>query len=369
MHIDQITITDPVYVKKEHLNAFDRFCMKFIRDERDLPFIRLIIRTLAISIPVIVYLFIPGRFSWWIAVPYLAINIGMNLGPFILMLHNTSHRKLFKKEYEFFNNFIPWIVGPIYGESPETYYGHHVGMHHPENNLAEDLSSTMRFQRDSIIDFLSYFFRFFLIGLPELAGYHTRKKRFDMLRRIMLGEFSFFLFCFALCFINWQATLAVFILPLVIARFGMMAGNWGQHAFIDANDPANCYKNSITCINSFYNQTCFNDGYHIGHHLRPAMHWTDMPVEFQKNKAEYAKNDAIVFEDLDFFVVWFLLMTHNYKKLAKQFVQLDANKYQTEVEIIAFLKERTKRIPMDQILKFSGTAVNVAARKKVTVTG
>ena len=35
-------------------------------------------------------------------------------------------------------------------------------------------------------------------------------------------------------------------------------------AFIDQDRPDVPYVNSITCINTHYNTTCFNDGYHIG---------------------------------------------------------------------------------------------------------
>ncbi|MDX2001046.1 MAG: fatty acid desaturase [Chitinophagales bacterium] len=356
MHIDAITINDPVFVRKEQKNAIDRFFLKLIRDERDLPFIYLSLRILFITVPIAILLYVPGFFSWYIAVPYLVANSLFNLGPFVLMLHNVSHRKLFKKEYEWMNQIIPWVIGPFFGESPETYYSHHVGMHHPENNLGNDLSSTMRFQRDSLIDFMRYFLRFFFFVLIEITEYFRRRRRWEFLRNTLIGEFSFYAFCALLCLVSWKATLAVFILPYLIIRFAMMAGNWGQHAFIDAADPGNSYKNSITCINSVYNKTCFNDGYHIGHHLRPALHWTELPKDFQKHKAEYAANRAIVFEGLDFFVIWFLLMTKNYKALAKKFVHLD-DRLKTEAEVIAFLKERTRRIPKDVIEHFSTQAM------------
>ena len=73
----------------------------------------------------------------------------------------------------------------------------------------------------------------------------------------------------------------------------MMAGNWGQHAFVDQETPENNYRNSLTCINSRYNKQAFNDGYHIGHHLRPGMHWTEMSVDFKANIEEYAKEKGI----------------------------------------------------------------------------
>ena len=91
-----------------------------------------------------------------------------------------------------------------------------------------------------------------------------------------------------MCFVNLKATLLVFIVPLLFARLVMMLGNWTQHSFIDADDPENLYTSSINCINTVYNKTCWNDGYHIIHHLRPGMHYTEMPAEFLKRKDEFA---------------------------------------------------------------------------------
>ena len=122
-----------------------------------------------------------------------------------------------------------------------------------------------------------------------------------------------------------------------------MAGNWAQHAFIDPSDPGNSYKNSITCINTSYNKKCFNDGYHIGHHIMPAMHWTDMPKNFSDNKEKYVLNNSIIFKQIDYFFIWFLLMTHQYKFLAKKFVDLNGS-YKNRQEIITVLKSRTKKI-------------------------
>ena len=35
------------------------------------------------------------------------------------------------------------------GQSPETYFAHHIAMHHLEGNLPDDDSTTMPFKRDS----------------------------------------------------------------------------------------------------------------------------------------------------------------------------------------------------------------------------
>lgn len=338
-------ITDPVYVEKE-LSRLDKYFLKFIRDKRDLPFVYLTLKISLTLIPLAALLYIPsvtGWIWWLVALAYLYFNNVVFKGPFGLMMHCTSHRVFFKKEYDKLNHYLPWVLGPLFGQTPETYFSHHIGMHHPENNMPEDESSTMKYQRDSFSGYLHYLGTFFFTGIYHLASYFVRKKRKRLLYRSVRGEFLFIAMCVALCFVNWPATLVVFILPFVISRIIMMMGNWAQHAFIDASDPDNAYRNSITCINTKYNHKCWNDGYHISHHEKPSMHWTDYPVYFQKTIDKYAENDAIVFDGIHYLHVFFYLMNKRYDLLAKNFVNI-GNRYSSDEEVMAFLRRRTQRI-------------------------
>ena len=246
-------LSDPRFEKREY-GAINRFFLKFIRDERDLPFMHLILVATFTLVPATVYLFWPGNYRWWLGALYLVFNLALLFGRFILMLHNTSHRSLFKRQYRLLNYYIPWVLGPFFGETPDTYYVHHVTMHHAENNLDGDLSGTMRFQRDNPFHFFRYWFRFFTIGLVELAAYQWKRRRVNFIQRMVAGELGFYVLVVVLAFVNLPATFTVFIFPFLFARFIMMAGNWGQHAFIDRTDPGNSMKNSITCINTPYNK-------------------------------------------------------------------------------------------------------------------
>jgi fatty acid desaturase len=338
---DALTITDPTGEKYDLARPTVRFALRFIHDARDIPFLHLTTLTSLTVIPFAALLFV--RFHWGLAVVYWLYTLAVFLGPYILMLHCTSHRRLFRHEWAWMNHYIPRVLGMFFGQTPETYFAHHMGMHHPENNLPEDLSSTMRFQRDSFVDFMRYFLRFLTIGLYDLARYFKRKKRARLLRQAVAGEVTYYVIVGALALVNWRAALVVFIVPLVLTRFLMMAGNWAQHAFVDAEAPGNCYRNSLTCINSGYNRRCFNDGYHIGHHLVANLHWTELPVEFKQNLDAYAREGAIVFEGVDFFIVWFFLMLKRYDWLARCYVPLDGVERSRD-EVIALLKRRTRRI-------------------------
>jgi fatty acid desaturase len=344
--VSSLTLGDPVFSSAPVYTAIDRFWLRKIKDERDLPFVYLTLRITFIMLPVAVLLYMPfvtGWLWWSLAALYFIFNNFVFKGPFGLMLHCTSHRPFFNQKNAWLNYYLPWIISPFFGQTPETYASHHLAMHHRENNLEDDLSSTMHYQRDSFRHFLLYFGRFFFMVIPTLAWYFNERSLLKLRNRVIRGELAFFGMCALLCLVSWQATVMVFLLPLLISRVIMMVGNWAQHSFIEESDPGNFYKNSITCINTPYNHKCWNDGYHISHHIQPAMHWTLHPEHLQANLQVYATNKALIFEGIHFLHVWWYLMNKDYKKLAKRVVNIHGM-FKSEEDIITLMKSRTREI-------------------------
>merc|ERR1711937_895803 len=91
---------------------------------------------------------------------------------FILMMHYSEHRRLFKDPYHYLGkHLLNFVIAPFMGIPPGFYRLHHVVMHHVENNYMgedHDLSSTEEYQRDNFFHFLCYWGKFFscLIRLP-----------------------------------------------------------------------------------------------------------------------------------------------------------------------------------------------------------
>ncbi|WP_420318949.1 fatty acid desaturase family protein [Ekhidna sp.] len=340
------SINDPIESQPTFVPLkVEAFLKSLIRDHRDLPFVYLLIRLTVMMLPLAVLLFAKmEEWQWWIlAIVYFVINNLVFKGPFGLMLHCTSHRKLFKKKYALLNHYIVWVIGPFFGQTPGTYYSHHIGMHHVENNLKNDLSSTMMYQRDSLKEFSRYFVQFFFLGVISTAKYFMKNRQNRLRNKILLGEVIFYIFCMVLYFLNPAATVVVFIIPFFLSRIFMILGNWTQHSFIDANDPANHYKNSITCINTRYNKKCWNDGYHTNHHLMPGKHFTEYPIIFQRDILKFANNQALVFENIEYLGVWWCLMRRDYGKLSKHLVNIN-EEFNSTNEAIEIMKERTKKI-------------------------
>ncbi|MDQ3845582.1 MAG: fatty acid desaturase [Bacteroidota bacterium] len=343
-------LTDPVYQPKKQFTPYEKFWLRFLNDKRDLPFIHFLTTIHLLIIPVVILLYTPllQGWKWWlVTIPYFYISQFTFKGKFGLMFHCMCHRKTFKKNYQWMHTYVTWVVCPLFGHTPEGYFSHHMGMHHVENNMPEDTSSTMCYQRDNFKDFLLYFGRFMVVGIKNTFLYLYYRKRKKLYTRLTYGELCFYLFCIAMCFVSLKATVLIFIVPLFFARFVMMLGNWTQHAFIDPNEPECLYKSSINCINTSYNKICWNDGYHIIHHLRPALHYTEMPLEFLKQKDSFAENKALVFNGIHYLHIFIYLMNKRYDKLADNLVNLN-NMFTSKEEAIQIMKERTRKI---QIVK------------------
>ncbi len=176
-----------------------------------------------------------------------------------------------------------------------------------------------------------------------------------MARRAVVGELGHWAVIACAIAMKWQFGVVAFAIPYATIRFLMMVGNWGQHAFVNPERKNDGLANSITCINSGYNERAFNDGYHIGHHLKANRHWSEMPQDFIDQRARYVEAGAIVFTGLDFFLVSVLLWTGSWGVLARRYVRLDGQDRSDE-EVIAMLKSRVQPIGEETRLAMAGHA-------------
>lgn len=335
-------ITDPQYVPKTHYTAYERFWLRMIKDPRDLPFIHLLTQIHLIVFPFAFLLFTPllNGIYWWLAyIPYAYISQSYFKGRFGLMFHCMCHSMIFQKGYQWMHKYVTWIVCPFFGHTPETYFGHHIIMHHVENNMEDDASSTLRFRRDSPTDFLKYLGRFMAMGIVDTFNYLFARKKKKIYIRFTMGEFTWLVFCAAMCFVNFKATMMIFIVPVIYGRFIMMMGNWTQHAFIDARDPDGHFSSVFNCINNVYNQNCWNDGYHSIHHLNPGLHYTDIPGVFMKNIENFKKHKTFIFDGIHYLHIFFYIMNKRYDKLAENLVNID-NTFSSQAEAEELIRQR-----------------------------
>jgi len=351
-------ITDPIYIKPAHLTIYQKIWIKRIHDKRDLPFVRLLTIVHLTILPVAILLFTPLLGKWWwpVAIIYFYFSQFYFKGSFGLMLHCLCHRKFFKRD-KLLNRYLFWCICPLFGHLGDSYHVHHMGMHHVENNMPTDASSTMGYTRDSFANFMSYWLRFMFLGARDTFIYFFRRKRKKMCRKVTVSEIGFMLIAAALCFLNLKAALVVLVIPFIFARFVMMLGNWTQHAFVDPDEPENDFASNIICLNTSYNQKCWNDGYHAIHHIRPGAHYTELPVIFKQMLPNFKEHKTIIFEKIHYLHIFTFLMFKRYDKLANYVVNIEGS-FSDKDDTIALLKRRTRKFNLHALVEKTAFSKN-----------
>lgn len=228
------------------LASYIRLGKSIVRVETDVVFITHLILYFTTSVPSALWLF--NHFTWFHGILHVVMQVSYT-GGYTLMMHQHIHgRGVLKRDYAWFDLSFPYLLDPLMGHTWNSYFYHHVKHHHVEGNGPDDLSSTIRYQRDNVWHFLQYVGRFYLLVWFDLPLYFIRKNRPVFALKAAFWELSCYAFHYAMYKLNPRAALFVFLLPLAVMRFGLMIGNWGQHALVDRDEPDSDYRSSITLL-------------------------------------------------------------------------------------------------------------------------
>ncbi|OGE55611.1 hypothetical protein PENARI_c004G07315 [Penicillium arizonense] len=336
----------PHRIRKYLLEPYIRWAQEVARFPTDVVMITHLLLYLTTSIPSALYLYC-YHFSWIHGLLHWIVHVWY-AGSYTLMKHQYVHMKgVLAPQYRLIDTLFPYIVDPFVGHTWNSYYYHHVKMHHVEGNGPRDLNSTMWYDRDSIVDFALYVGRFFFLIWLDLPLYFLGKGQYSTAFRTAFWEISNYI-AIALLYQygHAQATFCVFVLPLLTLRAGLMAGNWGQHAFVDPSDPSSDFRSSVTLIDVASNRFCFNDGYHTSHHLHPRRHWREHPVALLRDQKRYSDERALVFRNVDYLMLTVKLLQKDYMHLARCMVPIGPEQRQMSLEQRAdMLRSRTRRLP------------------------
>ncbi|KAJ3235894.1 hypothetical protein HDU81_011352 [Chytriomyces hyalinus] len=330
---------------REPVNLYERMVFPLLRDRRDLQVWNVPFCATLTLWPSFLYMFLSRKIHplhvalhlfacWW------------QITAYHLAIHVSSHRRVFKSSL--LDRWIPVVCAPVFGHTVYTYYLHHIKMHHVADNSPYDISSTLFYQRDSLIGFLHYFFRFYLLAFLDLPQYFLKHNQNTRAVQAFLGELgTFAVLGYFTYYYNTMAMVWCFWVPMTASRFGMMSGNWVQHSFLDPKDPlGGGLHNSITVIESRYNLQNYNDGYHASHHLNAQRHWSEHPREFLSKRQLYLDTDAIILKGTDYDEVFGFLMAGNYTAIANKMIDVavpGSRKFMSVEDRVAWLQARTKK--------------------------
>lgn len=228
------------------VRPYAKLATKIVRHPTDVVFFTHILIYLFVILPSAIRLFtnfnyihgiVHSVFTFWCA------------GSYTLMLHNHIHNNgVLAKSWSWLDFTFPYVTEPLMGHTWDSYYYHHVKHHHVEGNGPDDLSSTIRYQRDDVFHFLHYVGRFLFFVWIDLPLYFIRKGKTGLAAKAFFSEMASYTFMYTMTRINLPAAIFVFIVPFTLLRLGLMVGNWGQHALVDEIEPDSDFRSSITLV-------------------------------------------------------------------------------------------------------------------------
>ncbi|MFZ5724684.1 MAG: DUF2306 domain-containing protein [Pseudomonadota bacterium] len=327
---------------------------RLLADPRDMPVMHVIVQVSLTVIPLFLVQLAIGEFSWILWSLYLLFMVGPRMMQYQRLFscaHNEGHRPqgYFRKEVHrygkrYFENFL----GQLFGEVQGNVHRGHVQVHHVEDAGYEDVQCMAHYDRTSLVDFAKFVGRENLLNNAgiSLLDYFRGKGKAQQFIDVRNGSALHLAFLALVALFDWQIALAYVLFPKILFNVVTGGATFAQHAFYQPDD----IHDVLACTTTFiFDGDFLNEGYHMSHHQRCAVHWTQMPEFFAANLELYREHDSVVFVGIDTLDVFMLLMLKRLDLLAPHVMDLRGGRSLAEIE--AWLRLRTAPVPGVQYMK------------------
>jgi fatty acid desaturase len=218
---------------------------------------------------------------------WLGWSGGINMG---INFHSHAHKPIFRSE-----PLNRWFgrLWTLPGGIPSHWWRYkHLAVHH--SHLGEDRDWVQPARRAD--GRYEHMWIYVLLYWPWRWGYHFAREVREApvaVRRRFLWEFALFAAAFSIPFFvdPWMA-LGLWLFPAWVGGSIIMGmGMYSQHA---GGTDEQRFSHTTTFLSHFFNLTMFNAGFHIEHHERPAVHWSELPRLHAAMKPELIAGGAHV---------------------------------------------------------------------------
>jgi fatty acid desaturase len=188
--------------------------------------------------------------------------------------HYQHHLNIFTVRW--LNRVYETILFLQTGTPPFLITLHHNLGHHP--HYLEPEQDTLRWQRPegsprSLFECLVKNAAGHLTWTIALGRRYPRVyRRLKMMTAVGLVPLA------VLLYLDPLKALIVFIGPMLLAIFNVARLGFEQHAGLEMDDHLHASRNIESRL---YNLVTFNSGYHTAHHVKPGLHWSQLP-EFHR---------------------------------------------------------------------------------------
>jgi fatty acid desaturase len=320
--------------------VIERLGKEVLRDPRDAPALRLMVSLSLTAVPIFAIQLILGKLRLLLVIAFYLSLYGVRFQRFVRMFsasHVEAHRRhgYFSEKYDkVFGRYLEFFLGYLYGNAPELGRTAHVCLHHRENSGPDDTRTNMGYDRTSRLDFLWYLSDniWTVLGIAPYAYFKARGDEKN--RRRMLWGMARYSAYFAAVFIyDWRIGILYVLVPLLSMNFINAITAWVQHAFCDPDRPEDYFANTVTVVDEV---NFLNEGYHLCHHHRASLHWTEMPVHFERLRERMREAGSLVFRDMDFLGLFLeLTLFRRMDVLAEKLVPWEPMNHEQRLALLA----------------------------------